>query len=238
MMLPSYTIRESRRAKHVSLKISPVGKLEVVIPPGFDQTRIPDIVKRKQNWINRITQRIETQQSLEALESSNGLPHRMTLQAIAEEWQIGYQQTPMPGVRLIERSRSELAIFGQVDHQVAGRGVLQHWLAYKARLHLLPWLRSVSQEIQLPYKSASIRQQKTRWGSCSSKKTISLNSKLLFLPAPLVRYVFVHELCHTIHMNHSATFWKLVQSHEPDYEQLDRQLNDARAWVPLWLEFE
>ncbi len=235
-MLPSYTIRESGRAKHVSLKISPAGKLEVVIPPGFDRDRVPDIVKKKQNWIERVTQKIKTQQSLEALESCNGLPEKIALAAIAEAWQVDYQHTPMPGVRLVEQAKFGLAVYGQIDHPSSCRRVLQQWLAYKARLHLLPWLHSVSQEIGLPYQSASIRQQKTLWGSCSGKKTISLNSKLLFLPSPLVRYVFVHELCHTIHMNHSATFWKLVHRHEPGYESLDRQLNDARSWVPLWLE--
>jgi predicted metal-dependent hydrolase len=86
------------------------------------------------------------------------------------------------------------------------------------------------------FATASIRGQKTRWGSCSSRQTISVNCKLLFLPSELVRYVLIHELCHTVHLNHSAAFWALVAQKEPDYQQLDAGLRDARYHVPLWLE--
>jgi len=96
----------------------------------------------------------------------------------------------------------------------------------------------VSQEVNLPFKNVSIRGQKTRWGSCSSDQSISLNCKLLFLPSPVVRYVLIHELCHTVHMNHSAAFWALVGCFEPNYRQLDRNLRDARCDVPLWMEKE
>jgi predicted metal-dependent hydrolase len=65
---------------------------------------------------------------------------------------------------------------------------------------------------------------------------ISLNYKLLFLPPEVVRYVFVHELCHTIHMNHSTAFWNLVAEKEPDYECLDTELQNVWRYVPAWVE--
>jgi predicted metal-dependent hydrolase len=60
------------------------------------------------------------------------------------------------------------------------------------------------------YRSVQIRKSKTRWGSCSSKKTISLSLYLMLLPEHLREYVLLHELCHTTHMNHSASFWALL----------------------------
>jgi hypothetical protein len=71
--------------------------------------------------------------------------------------------------------------------------------------------------------------QKTRWASCSRHRTVSLNMKLLFLPPELVRYVFVHELCHTVHMNHSREFWRFLAVKEPRYKELDKQLRTALA---------
>ena len=59
--------------------------------------------------------------------------------------------------------------------------------------------------------------QRTRWGSCSNSGTISLNAALLFLEPPLVRYLFIHELCHLIALNHSRRFWAAVARYEPDY---------------------
>jgi predicted metal-dependent hydrolase len=106
----------------------------------------------------------------------------------------------------------------------------------KAEAELLPWLRRVSQEVHLPYHQAAVRGQKTIWASCSGKKNISLNYKLLFLPSDLVRYVFIHELCHTVHLNHSAHFWNLVAEKEPDYRLYDTELNKAWCYIPEWVE--
>ncbi|XGV96176.1 MAG: M48 family metallopeptidase [Leptolyngbya sp. BL-A-14] len=235
-MLPSYTVRESHKAKHVSLKVSVAGSLEVVVPQGYDQTAIPAILQRKQRWIKRVTQQVETRHALIGVEPADKRPERLCLRAIDQDWRIDYCPTQMPGIRAIEQGDLELTLFGQTFDQAACSETLKQWVIGKAQKHLLPWLQTVSQELELPFETASVRGQKTRWGSCSSRKTISLNCKLLFLPNELVRYVLIHELCHTVHLNHSAAFWTLVAQCEPQYQELDAALRDARYHVPLWME--
>ncbi len=84
-------------------------------------------------------------------------------------------------------------------------------------------------------KAVQIRLQRTRWGSCASSGTISLNAGLLFLEAPLVRYLFIHELCHLYSLSHSRRFWSVVERFEPEYRALDRRLTEAWAVLPLWV---
>ena len=228
----SYTVRESQKARHVSLKLSTSGELEVVIPPGFDQSRIPTLVQQKQGWINRVTQRVQTHSP----EPAQTLPDQIFLSAIGETWQVEYQSISGTGVKLRQRSGCKLLLTGNLDDRATTQFALQQWAANQAKLHLVPWLRQVSREVELPFDLATIRRQKTLWGSCSGHKNISLNCKLLFLPSPIVRYIMIHELCHTVHMDHSDKFWALVDRHEPHYRQRVASLREVRHLVPAWME--
>lgn len=234
--LPDYKIRESLKAKHVSLRMSVQGGLEVIIPKGFDQSRIPEILQNKQSWIEKTIGRLEEQRQRLALEVSHKLPDELAIRAIDQIWHVNYRSTNTARVTLTEKKESWLILNGCTQNEEACKFLLQRWLTHKAYQCLVPWLLSVSQELQLPFSKASVRGQKTLWASCSYQKNISLNYKLLFLPPHLVRYVLVHELCHTVHLNHSSQFWALVLEKESGYEVLDQELRKCSQYVPGWLE--
>ncbi len=97
------------------------------------------------------------------------------------------------------------------------------------------------------YTSITIRDQRTRWGSCSSRGTLSFNYRLVFAPPKVLDYVVVHELCHLTHMNHSKDFWGLVERVMPDYQTYKTWLREhggelslenylKRQGIPLKLE--
>lgn len=80
--------------------------------------------------------------------------------------------------------------------------------------------------IQRDYSSITIRDQKTRWGSCSSRGTLSFNWRLMLAPPTILDYVIVHELCHLTHMNHSKDFWNCVETILPDYKERRKWLKE------------
>jgi len=246
-----YRVRESARAKHVSIQISHLGEVEVVVPHGFDRRQIPEIIKKRQDWIAKTTQRIVAERQSASVGSRAELPKLIHLQALPEQWELRYEQRATPQVIATQsllkaspksspkfpiQSVHQLSLLGAIDHPQLCQRVLKQWLKRKAEIHLIPWLRQTSQELSLPFNQVAVRGQKTLWASCSARANISLNYKLLFLPPHLVRYVFIHELCHTVHLNHSRQFWALVAQQDPNYQQSDTELNKAWIYIPAWVE--
>ena len=109
------------------------------------------------------------------------------------------------------------------------------WLLRAARERLAPRVAALAAATGVPYSRVSIRRQRSRWGSCSARGTISLNCCLLFQRPEVVDYLIVHELMHVKHMNHSARFWQAVERHCADWRALDRELVQGWRHVPRWV---
>ena len=86
-------------------------------------------------------------------------------------------------------------------------------LRTRAKQYLPAEIQRLAQQYGFHYKQIKIRKSKTRWGSCSSKGIVNLSLYLMLLPTHLIEYVLLHELCHTVVMNHSADFWSLLDRH-------------------------
>lgn len=151
---------------------------------------------------------------------------------VAKRWDVEYTQSSRSSVTDNGGGTLRVRTPQGADAQVA-RALLR-WLAREAEGHLRDRLDSVSAETGLDYARMILRRQRTRWGSCSSAGTVSLNVCLVFQRPEVVRYLMIHELCHRRHMNHSPAYWKLVASLEPHWRALDKEL--LRGWknVPAW----
>lgn len=99
------------------------------------------------------------------------------------------------------------------DKKIAKRKIMEHVDYYANRM-------------EIDYGSISMRNQKSRWGSCSSKGNLNFNYRLAYLPEELLDYVVVHELAHRRHMDHSAAFWEEVETYYPAYRKCRQMLND------------
>ncbi len=229
--IPDYEIRVSRRARHLRIKVTPLGEVVVVIPTGMDPATVPELMQTKRAWLQSVLHRLAEQQRT-APASHSLRPDRIELAAINEIWRVDYAShaREKPIISVADR---QLILNTELSSRI-NAGHLRTWLQHKARDILPAWLNQTSEEVGLPYSKVQIRGQKTRWGSCSIRHSISLNRNLLLLPATTVRYLFVHELCHTRHMNHSAAFWGLVEALMSDYKQHEIYLRSATRSMPLW----
>lgn len=227
-------IRVSLRARNVCFRMSIRDGLQVVVPRGYDLRNIPQLLERKRRWIESTERRFARHRTEFPFEQIKGSPAQIILPAINEVWQINYRPRDVGSVLLRQTGPDCLTLSGNLASALACERVLQRWLRRRGQDTLVPWLLRVSHELNLPFGKAVVRLQKSRWGSCSRTRTISLNAKLLFLNPDVVRYLLIHELCHTVHMNHSAAYWRFVASNEPEWRRLDQAIRMSMRSVPRW----
>lgn len=233
--LPDYRVRQSPKAKNLRIKVTRDEGLCVVVPRGYDEKKIPALIKQKKVWIADALKRVdETRRFLEPHPVKH-LPEVVCLVALGEIWPVVYRNDENhSGIRL-RTENGKLVISGLVLNRDAVIRKLKDWLRGKVREGLFPLAERLAAKHSLKLGRIFVKSQRTRWASCSAQRNLSLNTKLLFLPPDLVRYVLVHELCHTAHMNHSKDFWRLVASCEPSYITLDQALRGAWKTVPQWV---
>jgi predicted metal-dependent hydrolase len=228
-----YRLRVSPYARTVSLRVTADRGLEVIVPRGYNPAFVPRIVEHKQEWIRRALERAKAQRR-RMVEPPWRPPTHVALAATGTNWQVIAKESRHASVSLREARDGSLLLTGAVRDGRACRAALGRWLVRRAKRDLIPQLGALSRELGLHYHRVCVRLQRARWGSCSDRKTISLNAKLLLLPPVLVRSVMIHELCHLAEMNHSAHFWSLVARHDPDFLVHRKALRDAWKLAPPW----
>jgi len=229
-----YRLRVSPKARHIRLRVTVQGGLEVVVPRGYDQTKIPKLLEKKKHWIRAALDRAEENRKFFEPEPAWRLPIQIKFPSVGVVWHVEKKESEAEWAAVREVGEGRLLVFGQIDDQKESREALGRWLMRQTREHLIPRLQTLSLKTGLKYKRVFVKRQRTRWASCSRHGTISLNAKLLFLPSQVVDYVMIHELCHTREMSHSRRFWDLLEQQFPGYREFDDQLRKMWKTVPRW----
>jgi predicted metal-dependent hydrolase len=209
--------------------------LVVVVPRGFAVARVPEVLRAHAAWIDRAMARTS-----ERRERAEGLalapvPDRVELPGIGLTWALELRPSDASGVRG-RVAGDTLVLSGATADREACYEAMRRAVARAARQRLPLQLGGVEAETGWHAAAVAVRRQRTRWGSCSARGSISLNESLVFLPARLVRYVLVHELAHTRRLDHSAAFWALVEAHDAQWRGARRDLRDAWRHIPAWAD--
>ena len=220
-----FAVRVSHRARRLTARVHVGGRVEIVVPVGVSAKTVRDFVQRFTPWIDR---KVEAMQCF--AQPAAAVPEAIDLAVTDERFAVEWQVAPRRG---LEQQADRLLV--RAPDEAGVRLLLQGWLKAAAQERLAPRLMRLADDLRYPVERVAIRCQRTRWGSCSTRGTVSLNCSLVFLRPEVVHYLFVHELAHTKHMNHSSHFWKLVEKLEPDFRSLDRELLAGWRTVPAWV---
>ena len=134
-------------------------------------------------------------------------------------------------IRIMTESSSKLTFNGDTfitncNDKETHKKSIRKWYKNKFREVAIPRLSYFAQKHNLKVNQVRIKEQKTMWGSCSSRNNINLNYLLIMAPMKVIDYVIIHELAHTIHRNHSSHFWKTVETMMPNFKEAKKWLKD------------
>jgi len=226
-----FSVRESGRARRLSIKVFPRGRVEVVVPRRTRPGEVRAFVEAHKDWIDNARASFAADHPPEPF----ALPDIVNLSGIEMQFRVHYVPEPGTGTVRFRKRGNGVVLSGRTSDEKLCVKALKRWLTSVAKTEYATRLRSLSALTGSAYKKMHIRGQRTCWGSHSSSGTISLNYCLLFLDPEHLRYVMIHELCHARHMNHSRRFWNLVGRFEPEYRKLDKDLNSCWKQIPTWV---
>jgi predicted metal-dependent hydrolase len=219
------TLRRSARASHVRIRVAPDGRLRASLPLYAPLFLVKRLLKTSRAELRSMIAEQHNETHFEAgmtIGKSHSLIVRPTTTRAIDATRHGQQiiVTLPEGEHLNEPANARVI-----------RDTVIEALRIEAKSYLPKRLAFLADKYGFNYSKVRFSHASGRWGSCSSNGTISLNIALMKLPFELIDYVLIHELSHTIHMNHSDAFWSLVAVGDPLYKIHRRALKNENPSI-------
>lgn len=191
------------------LQALPEGKVRLYAPKGASLREMDQLVLSRWDWIREMHQRLAVPDGGGCFLPENGILFR------GERVRVEVIRSIRNEVRF---ENGRIYAFSDTLNSEKVREQLKGWLCACALEKIREAVNRHAPGVGRPFGRITVREQKTRWGSCSSKKNLNFNWKLILAPPEALEYVVIHELCHLIHFNHSEKFWQAVSARMPEYD--------------------
>lgn len=210
-MLPENYLVIRRDVKHARLRVHEDGSVQMFVPLSFSDEEIERLLEAKTQWIAD-KQRFFAQKEKIKL-------RRNEILLFGNRYAYYYSAKYKNKIEINHETKTI-----QANRDLLDSTIQEKWLKSVAKKHITKRVEALSEALMLPYHKLYIRSPKRKWGNCSKEKNISINWRVIKAPQFVIDYVIIHELCHTVIMNHTVRFQTLLRSHCPDCEA-------AQAWL-------
>jgi len=220
----SYTLCKTRR-KTIGITIDMRGEVKVSAPLRVSEKQICEAVQKKAGWIaGKVNEALEMSSKAVIREFVSG----ESLQYLGEEYTLEVLEKDL-GKAEVQKNDDVISVYitrglsGESRKQAIKEALIK-WYRQRFSEIVSQRMEKYSLQVKATPCKVVVKDQKTLWGSCSQRGNINLNWRLVMAPLPVIDYVIVHELCHLNVMNHSKSYWNLVESIIPDYREM-------RGWL-------
>ncbi|HEX9759689.1 MAG TPA: SprT family zinc-dependent metalloprotease [Candidatus Acidoferrales bacterium] len=227
-----YTLRRSRRRRTISVTIDPDKGMLVHCPQRLPQAEIDAFLQRKSGWIRSKMALIDT---LRAKQTPISWRDGAALPYQGESYTLRIRPDATGVSVSLHGGLIEVAcgLAGAQPADRASESLVMAWYRREAERVIQQRVAHFQQRVGVTPNKVSVKDQKRRWGTCTSRGALYFNWRLILAPAHILDYVVVHELCHLLELNHSPHFWSLVGSVLPDYRQRRTWLRQQGALLEI-----
>ena len=215
-----YVVKSSARARRVSLRIRDSSGVEIVVPSRMRFPGAEPVLQRQASWIIRTLDRIArggNDAALVSFEDGTRIPFL--------EQELTLRIVPATGRRArVVHADGELTVSLPPHRSGDVSPLLERWYFARAKEIIPRRVSELNRTCGFDYASVAVRNERTRWGSCSPRGTLNFNWRLLILPPFVADYLIFHELAHLKHLDHSDRFWRIVAGICPFYKDAERWL--------------
>jgi len=209
--------RRRRNARKLTMRWRD-DKVQITTPHGVTQDMVKAFIAENQSWIRAERKRLDDLALIPHPEASANQDKTPVIFYKGEPARVRLNRNAgQKGKSRIEEDNGDIIIHLPADSRLDCARVLENWLKSNSRTAIRQELDQVLEELGEDPVKISVRDQKSRWGSCSTTRRMSFNWRLIMAPPLSLRYVVVHEAAHLIHHDHSHRFWDLVGTLMPDY---------------------
>jgi predicted metal-dependent hydrolase len=209
-------VRASKHAKRLRL-VSGISGVEAIVPFNYDVGELENFISAKRDWI------VKTSQYYGKLKERCGGYDPDTIYYLGSKYRFHIVKDRHTAVIVSESMR--LITFHMPDRRKY-KWQLQQWYKQQTAVIIRERLPMLASKLNLQYNKVSIKNQSSRWASCSKKKNLNFNLLLAAVPLEVIDYVIIHELMHLIELDHSPRFWQLVGAADPGYKKHKAWLTD------------
>ena len=223
-------ISKSMKAKSINITVRPFEKVKVTVPFFVTFKKAEDFVRKKESWIRRNLLKlksIEQKQTIFDFNTSFSTRNHMLKLNNVESNDVKYRLKD----QLILVDIPNTSEIKSLDIQQKIRFAIEETLRKEAKYYLPQRVKELAEKNSFRFKKVSVRNSKTRWGSCSYENNINLNLHLMRLPNHLIDYVILHELVHTKIKNHSKDFWNMLDLVTGNAKKLDKELKNYHTKI-------
>ncbi|WP_246637703.1 M48 family metallopeptidase [Crassaminicella profunda] len=207
---------EYRNRKTFEIRIEPPNRVTVRAPKGSKEEDVLKIVGAKEKWIR---DKLSFFKGIDYTKMKKEYVNGEIFLYLGEEYPLKVIMDYSIKKPVVKLEKETFYITTNTEDENMLKKAMKEWYRKKTLEEIMKRTAYFQKNFLLKPNKIKVKDQKKRWGSCSSKMNLNFNLRCIMMPRAIIDYLVVHEMCHMVHMNHSKAFWQLVGKIIPDYKE-------------------